>query len=581
MEAKNYAAVIIPSSDPHQSEYVADHWQTREWISGFSGSAGVAFVTLNHAGVSTDSRYFLQAEQELAESDFELHKQVIPHQPQIITWLINNLSEGDQVIIDPTLFTIRQCKKYEATLSKHGINLKFDTNMMNIVWENRPALPTDPIFELKEDQSGASRLSKIEAVREQMRSAHVDYHLLTTLDDIAWLFNIRGKDVVCNPVAIAYAVLSHEATYLFINESKIPDTLSMKFKSENIRVLPYDQIFDFLSKIEDGTFMLLDPSRVNAHLSEAMEHLEIHSSDNPSTLLKSLKNNIEITHIKQAMLKDGVALTALYMWLENTLKERPVKETEVASKLDELRKAQGGYHGESFSAIVGYNGNGAIVHYRAKEEDCAEIKANGILLLDSGGQYETGTTDITRTIALSIPTEQQKRNYTLVLKGHIALAKLRFPSGTTGAHMDILARQSLWAHGLNYGHGTGHGVGFFLNVHEGPQGIGSGLTGKATIPFEAGMLTSNEPGFYQTGEYGIRIENLVLCVEDQETPFGQFLKFETLTLFPIDTQLIDFTLLTKNEVAWLNDYHALVLEKLSPLLSEEASLWMREKCKAV
>lgn len=581
MKAKKLDAFIMPTSDPHQSEYAAPHWESRQWISGFTGSAGTFFLTLDYAGLSTDSRYFLQAQTELAESEIVLHRQKIPHSPQIIPWLIEHLPRGGKVGVDPQLFSIKQIQSYQRQLEKGGLSLVFRPDFIGGIWNDRPALPKDMIFELGLEYAGTSRIEKLKKIRSAMRDLKVDYHLVTTLDDIAWIFNIRGKDVACNPVAIAYAVIGLETCTLFINAEKIPAALKNKFEKEHIEVAAYDSIQEFLGGLQTTDFILLDPNKTNGELDQAITEARIVPGANISTALKARKNETEVKNIRQAMLKDGVALTRLFMWLEAELQERSIPETEVATKLAQLRSDQGDYHGESFSAIVGYKGNGAIVHYRAKEESCASIEADGILLLDSGGQYLCGTTDITRTVALGPVTDIQKRDYTLVLKGHISLATLKFPHGTRGNQMELLARKALWEYGLNYGHGTGHGVGFFLNVHEGPQALGSGATAKAATVFDVGMFTSNEPGFYKTGEYGIRIENLILCVEDQKTDYGRFLKFETLTLFPIDTSLIDFSLLTREEVQWLNDYHQEVYDQLVPLLEETERKWMAERCRAI
>lgn len=581
MKAENIAAFIVPSSDPHQSEYLASHWQFRQWITGFTGSAGVFFITETHAGLSTDSRYFIQAEEELSTNEVVLHKQKIAHAPQVIPWLIEHLNTGDTIGIDPQLFSIAQINNYKKQLADTGLSLQFSSDLIKKTWVDRPSLPNDKIFDFDVSYAGSSRLEKINKIRAKMQEDRIDYHLITTLDDIAWIFNIRGSDIESNPVAMAYAVIGKDTALLFAEEEKFESSLLHQLHAEGISVRPYLSISSYLEVLGEQERVLLAPGKTNAYLYDSIKSAQIIRGDTISTAMKAIKHPVEVEHIKAAMLKDGVALTRLFRWLETTLQDRSVKETEVATQLAQFRKEQGDYHGESFSAIVGYQGNGAIVHYRAQEATCADILPEGILLLDSGGQYLNGTTDITRTIALSPPTDIQKRDYTLVLKGHISLATLRFPHGTRGNQMEVLARRPLWQYGLNYGHGTGHGVGFFLNVHEGPQALSPANKGKAAEVFEAGMFTSNEPGFYKTGEYGIRIENLVLCVEDQETEFGKFLKFETLSLFPIDTTLIDFSLLTKEEVQWLNDYHAEVFEKLSPLLSQAESRWLQEKCKAV
>ena len=538
MKINKLDAWIIPGSDPHQSEYVADYWKGREWISGFTGSAGNVVVTQKHAGLWTDSRYFIQAEKELKRSQMKLHKLKIAHTSEYIDWLKNNLKKGSRVGCDGMLFSASQIKKLKKTFEPLGIKFIYSKDVLSPIWKDRTPLPSNKIFEHKVKYAGKSRAKKLAEIRKAMKAKNVDHHLVATLDDIAWIFNIRSSDVECNPVSIAYAIISHRKTYLFIDTEKVPTNLRKQFQKDGIVLKPYNSVEAFLKKIPKSNFVLLDATSINMRLYDALDTQQIVHGKTISTHLKGIKNKTEIEHIKNAMIKDGVALTKLYMWLENLNKKGDsISEAEVAVKLDELRRAQGDYFGESFSAIVGWKGNGAIVHYRPDPKDCAMIKGKGILLLDSGGQYLDGTTDITRTVAFGKPTKEQKENFTLVLKGHIGLGDLKFPKGTRGNQMEILARQPLWSQGLNYGHGTGHGVGFFLNVHEGPQSIGSGITAKAATVFEKGMLTSNEPGFYKTGEYGIRIENLVLVVEDKKTDYGDFLKFDSVTLFPIDKNL--------------------------------------------
>ena len=579
MKKSKLDAWIIPGSDPHQSEYVADHWKGREWISGFTGSAGNIVITKNHAGLWTDSRYFIQAEKELKQSEMQLHKLQVAHTAEYIDWLKSNLKKGSRVGCDGMLFSASQIKILKKTFEPLGIKLIYSKDILGTVWENRPTLPTNKIFEHKIKYAGKSRAKKLAEIRKAMKAKNVSHHLVATLDDLAWIFNIRSSDVECNPVTIAYAIISQQKAYLFIDGVKVPASLRKQFQKDKIVLKPYNSIEAFLSKIPKRDNILLDAATINSRLYDALDVKQVVQGKTISTHLKAIKNKTEIGHIKNAMIKDGVALTQLYMWLENlNKKEGAVSEAEVAVKLDELRRAQGDYYGESFSAIVGWKGNGAIVHYRPDPKDCATIKGRGILLLDSGGQYIDGTTDITRTVAFGKPTKEQKENFTLVLKGHISLGDLKFPKGTRGNQMEILARQPLWSQGLNYGHGTGHGVGFFLNVHEGPQSIGSGITAKAATIFEKGMLTSNEPGFYKTGEYGIRIENLILVVEDKKTDFGDFLKFDSVTLFPIDKNLIAYHLLTKREVDWLNDYHSTVYKRVSPFLNKKEKVWMKEKC---
>ena len=575
-------AYLIPSSDPHQSEYVAAHWQSRAWASGFTGSAGLLVVTPDHAGLWADSRYFLQAEQQLAGTPFVLQKQQIPHSPEHIQWLVDHLKAGDTVGCDGALFSVNQIKSLGNRLEKKAIQLDHSLDLITPIWKGRPNIPRNEIFEHDVLYAGLTRSEKLGQVREEMKKTGAQYHLVTTLDDIAWVLNIRGSDVDYNPVAICYLLIGKEQAYLFIDEDKVPESIAAQLQKDKVIIRPYEGVVDFIKDISVAERILVAESSMNINLFEAIPGRQRINGKNPIRTLKAIKNPTEISHIREVMVKDGVALTHLYRWLEKEVQQRSIPEVEVAEQLIQFRKAQGDYFGESFSAIVGYNGNGAIVHYRPEPETCADIKPEGILLLDSGGQYQNGTTDITRTVPLGMPTAEQKRDYTLVLKGHIALATIQFPAGTTGGQLDTLARMFLWRHGLNYGHGTGHGVGFFLNVHEPPQGFAASVvTSRGSTVFQPGMFTSNEPGFYKTDEYGIRIENLVLCVESEDQGFGPFLKFETLTLFPIDKSLIATDLLTKEEKNWLNDYHRQVFAKLSPHLDEEATAWLKDKCEAL
>jgi len=571
-------AYLVPSQDPHQSEYVADHWKARAWISGFTGSAGIAVITQDYAGVWTDSRYFLQGEKELANSEFVLEKQTIPHTPQHLEWLQDNLPEGATLGFDGRLFSHSQVQQLKKRLSPNGIQLSYAEDLIGKVWKGRPALPQTPVFEVSADYTGKTRVEKITQVREKMRGA--DYYLATGLDDIAWLLNIRGKDVECNPVSISYLLLGKKEVLWFIDEAKVPTLLKEQMEKEGIELHPYQALIPYLKQLSQGLNVGYAPAATSILIYEALPEAQWQKLPNLIQPLKAIKNATEVKHIRQAMRKDGVALLRLYRWLDDQLeRDEVVTEYGLAQQLALFRKAQGNYHGESFSAIAGYKGNGAIVHYRPEEDNSTTIKREGILLLDSGGQYLEGTTDITRTIALSTPTEEQKRNYTLVLKGHISLSRATFPKGTTGVQLDTLARMHLWQHGLNYGHGTGHGVGFFLNVHEPPQGFApSPKGGRGTTPFEPGMFTSNEPGYYKTDEYGIRIENLELCVEKLENEDTPYYGFEALTLFPISTELIDFNLITEEERRWLNDYHRKVFDELAPLVDKEEKKWLEERC---
>ncbi len=575
--AHDIDAVIIPSGDPHQSEYMADHWQSRAWASGFTGSSGTVVITHDHAGLWTDSRYFIQAVQQLEVSDFVLHRLLIPHTAQHVDWLVEKMEPKSVVAVDGYMFSHNQLKKMKVQFAKRDIELRTDLDLIREAWKDRPALPQTSILELTEAQVGQSRESKIQAIRAKMVENNTDHLLVTTLDDLCWILNFRGKDVENNPLTIAYLIIHQDKASLFIDAEKLNVGIIGKLDGESIQVFPYDSIQDHLAKIDSKEKVWVNPATINGPLFESIK-AEKYNAEIPSTLMKALKNETEIKFTRTAMQKDGVALVHLWSWLERTIKERTVSEVEVAEKLIEYRAEQGDYHGESFPAIVGYQGNGAIVHYRANAESCADIKPEGILLLDSGGQYLQGTTDITRTVALGPCTKEQQKHFTLVLKGNIALDNAVFPIGTPGRNIDILARTPLWKAGLNYGHGTGHGVGFFLNVHEGPQGISSADSVKTRHEIIPGMITSNEPGYYLEGKYGIRIENLILCKKHEDPAFEGFLNFETLTLFPIDLNLIDMDLLNNEEIEWLNNYHQLVYDKLSEFLGSEHKEWLKSKC---
>jgi Xaa-Pro aminopeptidase len=580
MKAEGIDACLIPSQDPHQSEYVAAYWKGRSWISGFTGSAGTAVITNEHAGLWTDSRYFIQGEKELADSEFVLEKQLIPHTPQHLEWLRAKLPSGAVIGIDGRVFSVAQVNHIRRVLNDDTIEIRYQDDLLQQIWEDRPALPQTSVFELDVRYAGLSRAEKLSNISSQLGPA--DYYLVTGLDDIAWALNIRGMDVECNPVSISYLLIGKEQHFWFIDEAKVPAALQAKMEKEGIAIHPYEAIQPFLRQLSVGSRVLYTPATLSILLYEAMEAAQWVKGPNLIRPMKAIKNDTEISHIKQVMRKDGVALVRFFRWLEKELEagNETLTEYQVGRQLDEFRKAQDNYYGESFSAIVGYKGNGAIVHYRAEDGKSASLKAEGILLVDSGGQYLEGTTDITRTIALSHPTKEQQLHYTLVLKGHIALSTAIFPKGTTGVQLDTLARMHLWKHGLNYGHGTGHGVGFFLNVHEPPQGFApSPKAGRGLTPFEPGMLTSNEPGYYKTDAHGIRIENLELCVKvidhDTDTYYG----FEPVTLFPISTNLIDQSLLTGQEKSWLNDYHQKVYSELAPLLDAEEKAWLAHQCK--
>ncbi|NUQ22750.1 MAG: aminopeptidase P family protein [Saprospiraceae bacterium] len=570
-------AYMAPSSDPHQSEYMADYWLARAWLSGFTGSAGILVVTADHAGLWTDSRYFLQAEQELANTGVELHKQVVAHAPEHLEWLCANLPAGSTVGFDGALFTANQVRQMAKTFYESQLEINHQHDLVSEIWKNRPALPADEAYEFDEAYAGKIRREKLDLITDQLALKGVDYLLVPTLDDIAWTLNLRGSDVAFNPVCISYLVVGREASHLFIQKEKVSDLLRTRLGVDGVLLKPYESIESFLQQLPEGKKIGIDPSVTSIRLFNAVPESALVMMDMPPRRFKAIKNEVEIGHLHTAMRKDGVALLRLFRWLEARLKaEAEVTEAGLAQQLIAFRSEQSDYVGESFAAIVGYNANGAIVHYHPDPDHSAVVHPEGILLLDSGGQYLQGTTDITRTIALSDPTPQQQLDFTLVLKGHINLAMAQFPEGANGIQIDTYARQPLWRYGLNYGHGTGHGVGFFLNVHEPPQGFAPSV-GRGSTVIEPGMLTSNEPGLYRTGQYGIRTENLVVCERADTTEFGAFLRFRTISLFPIDRRLIAENILTKEEMIWLNEYHAEVWKALSPLLTAEEQHWLAEQ----
>jgi Xaa-Pro aminopeptidase len=574
MAASDIDAILIPSTDPHQSEYVADHWQERQWISGFTGSAGTVAITQDYAGLWTDSRYFLQAEAELAGTEFVLHKMSNQFAAPFSDYLVENLKFGSVVGINGWMFSKAAADNTEKILATKSIRLNKRTDLISQIWTDRPPLSNFPAYAHDTAFAGVSVSDKMNSIRAEMIKQEVDYHYLSALDDIAWTFNIRGQDVECNPLVICYAITGTEEAHIFINENKIPAHFRNDFENMKIRFHLYDELLSFINNIPESKVILVDKNQCSAAIYESF-NCRIKESDSIPRRLKAIKNETEIEHIRNAMAKDGAAIANTFYWLEKTLGNSRITECTLAEKLAENRAKMQHYAGESFSAIVGYQSNGAIIHYHPVPESCSEIKPEGILLVDSGGQYLDGTTDITRTIALSTPSDQAKRHYTLILKGMIALSVAKFPEGTTGAQLDTLARQFLWSDGLNYLHGTGHGVGFFLNVHEPPQGFAPNLSERGKTVHEPGMLSSNEPGYYIEGNYGMRIENLILCIKSSH---AGFLEFETMTLYPYDKNLIDINLITPSEREWINAYHKEVYDRISPFLNRDVLSWFEKLC---
>lgn len=571
-------AFIIPSTDPHLSEYVAPHWQSREWISGFTGSAGTVVVTAKDAGLWTDSRYFLQAARQLEGTCITLYKEMLPETPNIPEFLSAHLQEGDCVGIDGKMFSAEEVEHLQKELKKSGIRIKSIADPIQLLWTDRPAMPLAPAFVYDTKYAGMSFTEKLPAVRQAIEAAGADSLLLSALDEIAWLLNIRGNDVHCNPVVVSYLLIEKDKVNYFVQPQKVTPELAEYFSANGISVHPYEEIGDYLNSFNAHS-ILMNPAKTNYAIYSAIRPgCLIINGASPVALLKAIRNKQEIAGIHAAMQRDGVALVKFLKWLDEAVPAGKETEISVDKKLHTFRAAQPLYMGESFDTIAGYKEHGAIVHYEATPETDVTLKPEGFLLLDSGAQYLDGTTDITRTIALGPLTEEEKTDYTLILKGHIALAMAVFPEGTRGAQLDVLARMPIWKERMNYLHGTGHGVGHFLNVHEGPQSI---RMNENPVALQPGMVTSNEPGVYKAGSHGIRTENLVLTVPAGEGMFGKYLKFETLTLCPICRKGIIKELLTAEEIGWLNDYHRTVYEKLSPDLNNDEREWLKEACKAV
>lgn len=581
---KKYAidAYIIPSTDPHQSEYVAECWKAREWISGFTGSAATLVITQNHAGLWTDSRYFIQAEKQLAGTEIELHK-MIGRGPEYLDWINKNFDDNISIGFDGKSFSVENVKDLKNAFVRKNISIKSDVDLIDIIWIDRPEIPMTKIFIHDIAFAGKSRTEKINMLRDEMKNINADYFLLSSLDDIAWLLNIRAADVDFNPVAISYMLIGPDSNLFFVNDNKLSDDINNILINDNITIKNYEEVEKYVSKINDKSSILIDSHRTNFYLYNFIPaSVNIIEKTNITTYLKAVKNAVEINNFKQTMIYDGIAMTKFIFWLEKNIGKEKITEISASDKLEELRRQQKTNMGLSCGTIAGYNAHGAIVHYESTPESDVELKKEGLFLVDSGGQYLGGTTDLTRTIPLGKPTKEQIRDYTLVLKGHINLATVKFPLGTKGYQIDALARRPIWDGHRNYGHGTGHGVGNFLNIHEGPQAIGSGATADINASFVPGMLITDEPGIYIKGKYGIRIENLLLCLKDfEDKDYGLFLKFKPITLCPIETSLIDVSMLTKNEKNWLNDYHKNVYDKLADFLDYDEKMWLRKKTQAI
>ena len=577
MRSKHIDAVIIPGTDPHQSEYPSEHWKFRDYVSGFTGSDGTAVVTLDDAGLWTDSRYFLQAAEQLEGSGFTLRKENIPGEPTVLEWLGEVLDEDAVVGVDGRLFSLIEANRIEMFCAQNGFMFAPDFRAAEAIWTDRPARPMNPAFVHDEALAGEDVDSKVSRVVDALDAADADGLLITALDEIAWLLNLRGSDVDYTPVVIAFAYVSADERVLFIDSEKVTSEVKDHLKKYRVKIKDYDDIEKFLGKISSTATVMVDPNRVSDALGQAMICNKTFMAS-PVIALKGVKNECQIAGFRQAMLYDGAAMVRMMMWLEQNV-ANGITEMDVDRRLQQERAAYASNRGDSFHMIAGYKDHGAIVHYEATDESAYTLAPDGLLLIDTGGQYLEGTTDITRTISLGNPTAAEKHDYTLILKGHLALARAVFPKGTMGVQLDVLARGPLWNEGMTYLHGTGHGVGHFLGCHEGPQSIRMEAN---PTPLELGMVTSNEPGIYKTGEYGIRTENLLLCVPAcSNEEWGEFYKFESLTLFPYDTTLMDMDMLSREEVKQINDYHAMVCERLRPLLSADEAQWLEQKCKSI
>lgn len=581
MEQNGIYALLVPSADPHLSEYLPAYWQGRQWLSGFHGSVGTLIVTPTFAGLWADSRYWEQAGKELAGSTIELVK-LQPGQPGPLDWLAEQAPQGSTVSVDGAVLALASARTLESKLKERGAVLRTDFDVLSLVWADRPALPKQPVYEHLPPQATVSRVDKLAKLRETLKQRNADAHFIATLDDIAWLFNLRGSDVSFNPVFVSFALIEPDRATVFVDLEKVGVELRDTLQRDGVNLRDYTEINSALAALPATTRLLIDPARVTCGLlNNVNREVTFVEGLNPTTFAKSQKSLDDAVHIRQAMEQDGAALCEFFAWLEAALGHDRITELTIDEQLSAARARRPGFVSLSFNTIAAFNANGAMPHYHATEQEHAVIEGNGLLLIDSGGQYLGGTTDITRMVPVGTPTREQKHDCTRVLKGVIALSRAQFPKGILSPLLDAIARAPIWADNVDYGHGTGHGVGYFLNVHEGPQVIAYQAGVAPHTAMQPGMITSIEPGTYRPGRWGVRIENLVLNREAGASEFGEFLKFETLTLCPIDTRCLEASLLTHEELKWLNDYHEQVRERLSPLLEGDALAWLQARTAAL